>query len=81
MGYGPDLHQSKGTKGDIGYTRDSDTSALPNLPADECPHEFMVPLYDSEGNTIGEFAVGCGGHFSGGMTIEEAKEALANGDI
>lgn len=81
VGYGPDLHQSKGTKGEIGYTRDSDTSALPNLPADECPHEFMVPLYDFEGNTIGEFAVGCGGHFSGGMTIEEAKEALANGDI
>ena len=36
----------------------------------------MVPLYDSEGAVIGEFAVGCGGHFSGGATVDAVKTAL-----
>lgn len=79
VGYSPDLIAAVGTHGESGYIRDTDTEALPNLSAEECPHEFMVPLYDSEGTVIGEFAVGCGGHFSGGMTIEEAKEAVAAG--
>lgn len=81
VGYHPDLVRAKGTHGELGYTRETDVYALPhNLPADQCPHEFTVPLYDSEGNVIGEFPVGCGGHFSGGMTIDEAKEALAEED-
>lgn len=78
VGYEPDLVRAKGTHGELGYTREADILALPSLPADQCPHEFTVPLYDSEGNIIGEFPVSCGGHFSGGMTIDEAKEALAN---
>lgn len=79
VGYSPDLIAAVGTQGESGYIRDADTDVLPTLSAEECPHEFMVPLYDSEGEVIGEFAVGCGGHFSGGMTIEEAKAAVAAG--
>lgn len=79
VGYSPDLIAAVGTHGESGYIRDADTDVIPDLSAEECPHEFMVPLYDSEGEVIGEFAVSCGGHFSGGMTIEEAKEAIAAG--
>lgn len=79
VGYYPDLYSARGVGGQSGYIRERDILALPSLSAEECPHEFMVPLYDSEGEIIGEYAVGCGGHFSGGMTIEEAKEAVAAG--
>lgn len=79
VGYSPDLIAAVGTRGESGYIRDADTEVLPDLSAEECPHEFMIPLYNSEGEVIGEFAVDCGGHFSGGMTIEEAKAAVAAG--
>ena len=81
VGYEPDLEAAIGTNGEEGYICDEDRQSVPhNLPASECPHEFMIPLYDSEHNVIGEFAMSCGGHFSGGMTIEEAKAALAAGE-
>ena len=76
VGYYPDLIAARGTRGEAGYVRDADSAALPSLPAETCPHEFMVPLYDSEGAVIGEFAVGCGGHFSGGATVDAVKTAL-----
>ena len=79
VGYSPDLIAAVGTHGESGYIRDADTDVIPDLSVEECPHEFMVPLYDSEGEVIGEFAVSCGGHFNGGMTIEEAKAAVAAG--
>ena len=81
VGYEPDLGAAIGTNGKEGYICDEDRQSVPhNLPASECPHEFMIPLYDSEHNVIGEFSMSCGGHFSGGMTIEEAKAALAAGE-
>ena len=76
VGYNPDLTAALGTRGEAGYVRDADSAALPSLPAETCPHEFMVPLYDSEGTVIGEFVVGCGGHFSGGATVDAVKTAL-----
>lgn len=81
VGYEPDLEAAIGTNGEEGYICDEDRQSVPHdLPAAECPHEFMIPLYDSEHNVIGEFGMSCGGHFSGGMTIEEAKAALAAGE-
>ena len=81
VGYEPDLVAATGTNGEHGYICRADEQSVPHdLPAAECPHEFAIPLYDSEHNVIGEFHMGCGGHFSGGMTIEEAKEALAAGE-
>lgn len=81
VGYEPDLEAAIGTNGEEGYICDKDRQSVPHdLPAAECPHEFMIPLYDSEHNVIGEFSMSCGGHFSGGMTIEEAKAALAAGE-
>jgi hypothetical protein len=81
VGYSPDLRKTVGTHGESGYFRDADILALPSLSADECHHTFLVPLYDSEGNAIGDYEVSCGGHFNGGMTVGEAKESLANGDL
>lgn len=81
VGYEPDLEAAIGTNGEEGYICDEDRQSVPHdLPASECPHEFMIPLYDSEHNVIGEFSMSCGGHFSGGMTIEEAKAAVAAGE-
>ena len=81
VGYEPDLVSARGTNGERGYICYEDEQFIPhNLPAAECPHEFMIPLYDSEHNVIGEFGMSCGGHFSGGMTIEEAKAAVAAGE-
>lgn len=81
VGYEPDLVSARGTNGERGYICYEDEQFIPhNLPAAECPHEFMIPLYDSEHNVIGEFSMSCGGHFSGGMTIEEAKAAVAAGE-
>lgn len=81
VGYEPDLVAASGTNGERGYVCNEDEQFIPhNLPASECPHEFTIPLYDSEHNVIGEFSMSCGGHFSGGMTIEEAKAALAAGE-
>ena len=75
----PDLIAAMGTNGESGYIRDSDADAVPHdLPEEECPHEFLIPLYDCEGNVIGEFATGCGGHISVvGKTIEEVRRELA----
>ncbi len=51
----------------------------PAAPA-ACPHAWGLPLYDREGNVIGTYEIGCGGHMDfGGMTVEEAKTALAEG--
>lgn len=82
VGYAPDLHKATGTHGESGYTRNTDIYAIPQFTADECPHEFTVPLYDSEEHIIGAFPVSCGGHLNPaatGMSVEEAKAALDNG--
>ena len=81
VGYAPDLVSAQGTQGESGYIRDAEIDALPNLPKEECPHTFTVPLYDSEGRVIGEFAVSCGGHYSETMTLEEARAAALEGSV
>ena len=70
VGYAPDLRYV-GT----GYIDPAELDAVPvNLPADECPHRFRVPLYDSERRAIGEYAVSCDGHDAlSDVTVEQAK--------
>lgn len=79
VGYKPDLVSAQGTHGERGYIRDAEIDAIPDFLEKDCPHEFIVPLYDSEGTAIGEFSVGCGGHLSETMTLEEAREAALKG--
>lgn len=87
VGYHPDLHAAQGTKGESGYVYDPDEAALPhNLPKEQCPHKFLVPLYDKEHNEIGKFEMSCGGHMmedviAKSLTAEEAKAALAAEEI
>ena len=83
VGYDPELGEAVGTNGEKGYVRESDVAALVIPPADKCPHEFLINLYESDGITvIGEFPVSCGGHFSGnGMKVEEVKAALADSSL
>lgn len=81
VGYQPDLVAARKIGDQQGYISRAEEEALPSgLPAEECPHEFQLSLYDSEHQVIGTYSVSCGGHFSGGMTIEEAKEAVARGE-
>lgn len=81
VGYQPDLVAARKIGDQQGYISRAEEEALPSgLPAEECPHEFHLSLYDSEHQVIGTYSVSCGGHYSGGMTIEEAKEAVARGE-
>ena len=70
VGYAPDLRYV-GT----GYIDPAEFDAVPvNLPADECPHRFRIPLYDSEHHAIGEYTFSCDGHDAlSGVTVEQAK--------
>lgn len=84
VGYKPDLFYAP-AEGDHpdGYYRQSERLAegakYENLSKKECPHQWSILLYDSEGNVIGNYNLGCGGHFEG-MTLEEVKEAMERGD-
>ena len=67
LGGDPELIKARGTKGEIGYIRMGDTiegQFEVNTPEDAMrymayletqPDEYLIPLYDSEGNVIGEF--------------------------
>ena len=81
VGYDPDLMAAQGTQRESGYiSRADERLANPNLPEEECPHEFLIPLYDKEHNEIGKFAMSCGGHLNAaerGLSIDEAKAILA----
>lgn len=74
VGYAPDLTQL----GDE-YIRQSElqaaSDALNGLPEKKCPHTYSIPLYNKEGEIIGEHEGRCQGHFDG-MTLEEAQEAV-----
>nr|WP_325293717.1 hypothetical protein [uncultured Oscillibacter sp.] len=86
VGYWPDLthmaeYPPEGRP--EGYIRDSELQkggdALQGLSEEACPHEYTIPLYDAEGNVIGEYKGACGGHLdTSGMTMEEVKEAVKN---
>lgn len=62
-----------------GYYRQSEREATSakyeGLSREACPHKWTIPFYDSEGNVIGEYELGCNGHFEG-MTLEEAKKIM-----
>ena len=57
--------------------REAESAKYNGLSREKCPHEWSIPFYDSEGNVIGKYELGCGGHFEG-MTMEEAKKIMAD---
>ena len=82
VGYAPDLEYVLSRAEDNapleGYIDPAELHAVPtDLPADECPHIFSIPLYDSEHRVIGDYKVSCGGHIPSGITVEEAKALTA----
>ena len=88
VGYWPDLeHMAEYPPEDRpeGYIRDEELQkggeALHGLSEEACPHEYTIPLYDSEGKVIGEYKGGCQGHLdTTGMTMEEVRAALERGE-
>lgn len=88
VGYWPDLehlaeYPPEGRP--EGYIRDEElqkgADALDGLSKEKCPHEYKIPLYDKEGNVIGEYKGACHGHLdTTGMTMEEVRAALERGE-
>ena len=77
LGEWPVYEAARGTQGERGYIRVSDTDVDAPTDPEVCPHVWDLPLYDREGNVIGTYEIGCGGHMDfSGMTVEEAKAAL-----
>jgi hypothetical protein len=92
----PDLIAAVGTEGQSGYIRERDepgSHIIVNTPEDVAkyveymktlPSVIMIPLYDQEGNVIGEFrtsnSYGEGNQPKHYDSLEEAREAVANGD-
>ena len=89
VGYWPDLEHLAAYPPENrpeGYIRLSELQAggdaLKGLSKEECPHEYFIPLYNSEGEVIGKYRNECDGHFdTTGMTMEEVREAIIRGDI
>lgn len=87
VGYMPDLQHMAAYPPEgrpEGYIREAELQkggeALRGLSKEECPHEYKIPLYDKEGNVIGEYKVGCEGHYdTEGLTMEEAREVIMRG--
>lgn len=87
----PDLTSALGTEGQSGYIRDSEIPGanVTNLKEAEeymnwlvtQPSNIMIPLYDQEGNVIGEFSISNGEKNRKQYdSLEDAREAFANGD-
>lgn len=87
VGYMPDLQYMAAYPPEgrpEGYIREAELheagTALRGLSKEECPHWHSIPLYNSEGNVIGEYKVGCEGHYdTEGLTPEEAREVIMRG--
>ena len=87
VGYMPDLQYIAAYPPEDrpeGYIREAELhkagTALRGLSKEECPHWYSIPLYNSEGNVIGEYKVGCEGHYdTEGLTPEEAREVIMRG--
>lgn len=87
VGYVPDLQYLAAYPPEgrpEGYIREAELheagTALRGLSKEECPHWHSIPLYNSEGNVIGEYKVGCEGHYdTEGLTPEEAREVIMRG--
>lgn len=91
LGYAPDLVAAIGTEGQSGYIREKDVPGADVSNPEEAteymeymktlPSTIMIPLYDQEGNVIGEFGVSnsCSGgndkHFD---SLDEAREAVVS---
>ena len=88
VGYMPDLQHMAAYPPEgrpEGYIREAELQkggeALQGLSKEECPHWHSIPLYNSEGNVIGEYKVGCEGHYdTEGLTPEEAREVIMRGE-
>ncbi|MBQ9346999.1 MAG: M56 family metallopeptidase [Oscillibacter sp.] len=77
VGYAPVLQRVQTGPEQTGYIVQAELQAVPTgLSAEECPHIFLIPLYNSEHQVIGDFEVSCGGHIPSGTTAEEAKALL-----
>lgn len=86
LGGDPELIKATGTKGELGYIRMRDTiegQFEVNTPEDAMrymayletqPDEYLIPLYDFEGNVIGEFLYGCSSESA--LTSEMIYEQL-----
>ena len=87
VGYWPDLEamaEYPPENRPAGYIRDSELQAggkaLEGLSKEECPHKYAIPLYDKEGKVIGEYKVGCNGHYdTEGLSMEEVRKLLEQG--
>ena len=89
VGYEPDLSAAQGTNGQYGYIRRSEIRGSQftiRTPQDALeymtylsaqPNFYPLPLYDCEGNVIGEFLYGAYGSFS----ESELSAILAESDI
>jgi len=87
VGYTPDLvhmapYPPEGRP--EGYIREAELEkagqTMHGLSKENCPHWTPIPLYDSEGKVIGEYRVGCEGHYeTEGLTLEEAREVIMKG--
>ena len=88
VGYAPDLQHMAAYPPEgrpEGYIREAELQkggeSLRGLSKEECPHWHSIPLYNSEGNVIGEYKVGCEGHYdTEGLTPEEAREVIMRGE-
>lgn len=85
VGYEPDLISAIGTKGQEGYVKREDMQEPDiNTPEDALaymqtrPETYMIPLYNIQGEVIGEFEIGNTMDVSG-YTLEDAKERIASG--
>lgn len=81
VGYMPDLVQMA-----EGYVRwdefDAASRSLSGMSEEECPHVWSSPLYNKEGEVIGDYQEKCGGHYdTSGMTMEEVRKALEEGRL
>lgn len=89
LGCAPDLVAATGTAGQSGYIRESDSPGANVSTLEEAaeymewlktqPTTIMIPLYDQEGNVIGEFGESNGGNDKHYDSLEEAREAVEKG--
>nr|WP_325185748.1 M56 family metallopeptidase [uncultured Oscillibacter sp.] len=83
VGYAPDLRyraEYPPERRPAGYIREAELH-VPDHTAAECKKEYAIPLYNPEGEVIGQYLLDCGGQHidTTGMSIEDVKAALAAG--
>lgn len=85
LGYEADLQAAVGTEGQEGYVRREDRQGPKIRTPEEAvaymksrPDSWKIPLYDFQGNVIGEFEIG-GAMKISDCTLEEAEVLAASG--